>query len=767
MRTFRVLRNRLQSRRAYLALPLAIFIAGVISSLLIFLILQRSEDQKQRLRLNNEADVATVAVRQRIDAAIALLRGGSGLFVGNLEVTPDEFRVFMRQVDIEANYQGMLGVGFSRRIGAQSNVAAFEAEMRVAGKAGFTVWPERSPYERHAIVFQEPDSAQNRLAIGYDMFSDEVRREAMQRASVSGEPAATARVTLVQEIDPSKQPGFIIVVPVYGRPVGGNSLLARGSLRGFIYTPLRAVDFLGPAIPQYASRSINVSVFDGEIDSDKLMFETAPSDPFAELRATRTVDVAGRRWRIVATPSPQAAGTGRMLPIVAGLAGVLATLVVAGASYHQARQRERVERTRRSLAMMNAQLEERVRTRTEQLETANRTLRAEIAGREAAEAELRQAQKMEALGRLTGGIAHDFNNMLSVISGGIELALRRLAKDAEGARRHLGMAREGVDRAAELTSRLLSFSRQKRLQPKPTALHAIVEDMTEILRRSLGEQIVLETGVEPGLWSVTLDRGEMENALLNLALNARDALPEGGRLSIDCRNVHVADAKLTPVSEIPAGDYVVVAIGDNGVGMDADTLAHVFEPFFTTKDVGKGTGLGLSQVYGFVTDSQGYIDIKSSPGAGTEVALYFPRGREAAQASRRRPADGAAQGARPGETILVVEDDDKVRAVTTQALRDLGYTVLEAGSGAAAVDIIRSERRIDLLFSDVVMPMTTGPKLARLARTVRPRLKVVYATGYASRETLNTDMVGEDADVLLKPVRLDDLGSRIRARLDG
>jgi signal transduction histidine kinase len=395
----------------------------------------------------------------------------------------------------------------------------------------------------------------------------------------------------------------------------------------------------------------------------------------------------------------------------------------------------------------------------------------EIARRAQAEDSLRQAQKMEAIGHLTGGVAHDFNNLLTVIGGGVETLQRLLAAspptgDDTKIKRALSMIAQGADRAATLTHRLLAFARRQTLDPKPLDANKLVAGMSELLRRTLGESVALETVLAGGLWRTIADANQLENVLLNLAVNARDAMPEGGRLTIETANTHLDDAYAAENEDVSAGQYVMIAVSDTGIGMDRDTLGRVFEPFFTTKDVGQGTGLGLSQVYGFIKQSNGHVKLYSEPGQGTAVKLYLPR------LAADRP-DVVVEEVRKvveagrGETILVVEDEAAVREHTVNSLKELGYQVLSAGDGAGALRMLARNRGIDLLFTDIGLPGgMTGRQLAEAARARRPDLKVVYTTGYARNAIVHGGLLDPGQELLPKPFSYTALASKVRAMLD-
>jgi PAS domain S-box-containing protein len=440
-----------------------------------------------------------------------------------------------------------------------------------------------------------------------------------------------------------------------------------------------------------------------------------------------------------------------------GLTGLAAEAAVAIDNVYlaQAAQAEIAERTRAQQALrdLNANLEREIAERTHQLR--------------ANEDALRQAQKMEAVGQLTGGVAHDFNNILQVIVGNLEIVRRLVPADAGRIQRSIEQATNGARQAASLTQRLLAFSRRQPLDPKPIDVNGLVGGMSDLLNRSLGETISVETVRGAGLWKVETDPNALESAILNLAVNARDAMPEGGRLTIETMNTYIDEAYAVSHAEVVPGQYVVISVSDSGCGMDAETVKRAFEPFFTTKAVGKGTGLGLSQVYGFAKQSGGHVKIYSEVARGTTVKIYLPRlihasGEQEAPHSTPVP-EGSEQ-----ETILVVEDDEGVRAYSVGALRDLGYHVLEAHDGPSALRLLQDQQSVDLLFTDVVLPGgLTGAQVAAEARALRPGLKVLFTTGYARNAIFHHGRLDKGVQLITKPFSFADLAAKVRDVLDG
>jgi signal transduction histidine kinase len=398
--------------------------------------------------------------------------------------------------------------------------------------------------------------------------------------------------------------------------------------------------------------------------------------------------------------------------------------------------------------------------------------------RQEAESTLRQAQKMEAVGQLTGGIAHDFNNLLTVIIGNLDTMRRQLEKAPEtGAEfvkklaKPLNSALKGANSAAQLTQRLLAFSRRQALEPARVDLNRLVTDMLEILRRSLGEDINIETVLGAGLWPTFVDPHQVENVLLNLALNAKAAMPKGGHLTIETANTYLDDAYVARFGDLDAGQYVVLCVTDTGAGIRPEVLDRVFEPFFTTKLQGEGSGLGLPMVHGFVKQSGGHIRIYSEEGVGTTVKIYLPRAmgdEKVAAVPAGKPAHPApTSNAKKDETVLVVEDNDSVRDYAIEVLEQLGYRVLAAGDAKQALRFLSDGEHVDLLFTDVVLPgAITGRVLADQAKDMRPGLRVLYTTGYTRNAIVHQGRLDPGVHLLNKPYTQQDLARKVRERLD-
>jgi NO-binding membrane sensor protein with MHYT domain/CheY-like chemotaxis protein len=420
----------------------------------------------------------------------------------------------------------------------------------------------------------------------------------------------------------------------------------------------------------------------------------------------------------------------------------------------------------RRLAALSLREAQKLRESEERYRRLYEALQNETTQREHAEAALRQMQKMEAVGQLTGGIAHDFNNILTVVVGNLDAVVRGLAPENE-LRRRAESALRGALRAADLTRQLLAFGRRQTLAPRRINVNQLVVGLSAMLTRTLGEKIKVETILAGAVWPCVVDPNQLEAALLNLALNARDAMPQGGKLAIQTANMHFDHSYTTRYEGIDPGDYVMLAVSDTGAGIPKEHLRKVFEPFFTTKEIGKGSGLGLAQVYGFVKQSGGHVTVYSEVGTGTTVRVYLRREHVAEEAAKRSAHSEEAPLARSGEQILVVEDDPAVRDFSVETLRELGYGVLAAEDAPAALQLITTHRGIHLMFTDIGLPGMNGRTLAEIVCKRHPAIKILYTTGYAGAALAIDGTLGTDDSVLQKPFTRETLAERIRAVLDG
>lgn len=441
----------------------------------------------------------------------------------------------------------------------------------------------------------------------------------------------------------------------------------------------------------------------------------------------------------------------------------LIVLVVSGMrrGYHRLLLIEE-ERSR-----LNLQLEQRVAERTRELSQANEARLIEEDARCEAEARAAQADRLDAIGRLTGGVAHDFNNMLAVILGNLELTQAKLNRGNVDVVRHIDGAMDGARRSAALTRRLLAFARRQPLEPVITNANHLIKGIEELLIRTLGERISIECRLAKALWHTRVDPGQLEGALVNLAVNARDAMPSGGDLIIETRNVSASDSADAP-PDLPLSDYALIEVTDTGTGMSEEVQVRAFEPFYTTKEPGRGTGLGLSQLYGFMKQSGGCAAIRSQLGSGTTVSLYLPRCEAPfAPAERERLAQPAAPRAGRGERVLVVEDEERVRRATVETLEELGYSVTEAADGRSALDLLSASENPDLVLSDIIMPGMNGLELADAVRARLPAVPFIFMSGYSPDKFGAQDSAADHKiELLTKPFSRDQLARHIRKLLD-
>ena len=740
-------------RHRYLT-PLIAFLVGLAATAATAWLVAGSESGRRDARFDGHVANAVNAVESRMLALLTLLRGTAGFYNATEGVSREDFREYVARLRLEHNYPGVLGIGFAAYAPGPDALDATVARARAEGQPEFQAWPAGEREDYSAILHLEPMNRRNAAAIGYDMMSEPTRRAAMLAAREAGLARTSGRVRLVQEIDPVKQPGFLVYLPLYrGDRDGISNPLDPGSLYGWVYSPLRAYDLFDAAFRHHDLSSIVVEIYDGEISAESLLYSSADPLPQPDHVAVRRIDSAGRPWLVRVSSLPEfERGSPQVLAALVALAGTLISLLIAVLMAQQLRSAVRTERE--------------VELRTAELREANEMLVAEADAREEAEARMRQMQKIESIGQLTGGIAHDFNNMLAVIIGNLDMAERR-SNEPDRMRRAIASAKAGALRAAELTQRLLAFGRQQALLPVPLELNELVEGMTDLLRRTLGETVQLGTDLSDELWMVHADRGQLENAILNLAINARDAMPDGGALTIETENRCIDSDEARAIGVSHAGEHVRLAIRDTGAGMSEEVAARALEPFFTTKEVGRGTGLGLSQVYGFVRQSGGHLRILSKPGEGTAVEIYLPRFHGDHRAATRDSHDEAPlPRGRKTELILVVEDEEQVRELSASTLRDLGYRVIEAANGAEALKEIDSHPEITLLFTDMVMPEMSGRRLVEAARERRPDLRVVFTTGY-SPDVLGDQPIGAArTEPLYKPFTVAQLAQRIRKELD-
>jgi signal transduction histidine kinase/CheY-like chemotaxis protein len=483
------------------------------------------------------------------------------------------------------------------------------------------------------------------------------------------------------------------------------------------------------------------------------LMRSGPGRPTMEALRVVVDEMESREAALLASRRARAQSTSTWLFATGAVALVLA--VLAGMLW-QRNQQSLTRALRQSLTSAQTALSELRASRDE--------VALEAAARDSAERQVRQLQKMEAIGQLTGGVAHDFNNMLAVIMSAITLVKKRIKSGSGDVEGLLDGAYDGAERAARLTQRLLAFSRQQPLDPQAINPNTFVSGMTDLLVRTLGETIVVETVLGGGLWRTHADASQLENAILNLAVNARDAMPEGGKLTLETANVDLDDAYARANIDVKPGQYVMIAVTDTGCGMTAEVIERAFDPFYTTKPTGAGTGLGLSQVFGFVKQSGGNVKIYSEDGRGTSVKVYLPRYFGAEDEERRpaAPAPEIFQAPDGAGAILLVEDEPRLREVTAAGLRDLGYVVIEARGGAEALALLDAHPEIGCLFTDIVMPEMTGRQLADEAKRRRENLSVLYTTGYTRNAVVHNGVLDPGVNFIAKPFTIDNLARKLR-----
>jgi signal transduction histidine kinase len=727
-------------------------------------LLWRAAEVRESLTFLHATEIELRTIEDQFRTYTALLRGGAGLFAAEKDtVTLAAFRAYVQRIEFQSLYPGVLGIGFTPNMPA-SERERFAVRAGALGVPDFRVRPVTDNPTISPVLFAEPPNPRNQAAIGYDVMSDPVRRDMVERARDTGQPAASARIQLVQEIDANKQAGFLVAMPVYaGGGVPPDVEERRRRYLGFVFGAFRADDLFGTIVAAGAEDDAAFAVYDGAPGEKTLMHRSARSVGGVAGHLTReeTLELGGRTWtvRFEQRLSPRRSTALPEIWLVCG-GGLFATALLGFVTLRQRRTQDEIHR-------LNASLEVRVEARTRDLQAAADRLRQ--AGEERARMEevLRQSQKMEAVGQLTGGLAHDFNNLLAGISGSLELIETRIAQGrSKDVGRYIAAAQGAAKRAAALTHRLLAFSRRQTLAPKAVDVDRLVDGMLDLIQRTVGPSVDVRHVGASDLWPALVDPSQLENSLLNLCINARDAMPEGGAIVIETSN-RTIQRRQAEAQDMPEGEYLSLCVSDTGTGMPPEVVARAFEPFFTTKPMGEGTGLGLSMIYGFAKQSGGQVRINSEVGAGTTVCLYLPRHRG------RADADGPAADRRPvakaeaGETVLIVDDEATVRMLVTDVLSDLGYTAVEAADGAGGLRVLQSDARVDLLVTDVGLPGgMNGRQMADAARIARPDLKVLFITGFAEASLFGNGPLEPGMAVLTKPFAVDTLAARIRELIE-
>ena len=732
----------LMSQRFALPVVLAL---GVSLSLLLFFSAREVDESRMRDRFERAAANRVAALRAAVEHAVEDVEALGALFDTAGEVDRAQFRTFAAR--LLARGQGTQALEWIPRVPDAAR-ARFEEAASRDGYArfrftdrktkGVMVRAARRP-EYYPVYYVEP-YAGNEAALGFDLAPNATRREAMERSAASGEMTGTAPITLVQET--ARQAGVLLFSPIYRAPVGESAASRRDRLAGFVLGVYRIGQLAEGAIGRLAPDGVDVYLLDDMAQPGETLLHFhssrlrgAAASPAADgllprgLHHTAVLRVADRTWRVVCAPAPELLATGRTwYPWALLAANLLVTGLLAGYLLLVLRRAARV--------------------------------RAHAAELLRAKEQLLQSQKMEAIGQLASGVAHDFNNLLAVIRSSAQF-LRDDLPAGDPRRADVEEIWQAGERAVQLTRQLLAFGRKSPANPVLVDVSAAVRAVEKLLRRMVGEDVALSTSLEERPWRTRVDPGHLDQVLMNLVVNARDAMPDGGDLRVETRNIACEQPPRGCEGLLP-GRYVVLSVADTGSGIPGDLLHKIFEPFFTTKEPGKGTGLGLATVYGIVEQAKGKIAVSSQVGRGTTFTAYLPAC-DAAALATSEPAAAPAWTKRErvrARTVLLVEDDEPVRRVTRRMLERRGFEVKEAPDAVEAVrQLSGRESPVDLVLSDVVMPEVKGTDLAIVIRELRPDVPVVLMSGYADRQQVS------EARILRKPFTEDALLAHIEEAL--
>ncbi|WP_162917160.1 CHASE domain-containing protein [Dongia deserti] len=733
---------------------MGIVIIGGLLSCLAFWFADRAEDRRVMAMLEFRADWRARDLEAKVRLAGNPVENIAIVMAANPVIGPDEFK----RVAVRARHdlEHVNSLQWAPRV-ERERIPSFELEARALGLLDYRVFdvtPDFQPEpisdrpEYFPVLFDERFQG-SRHVLGLALGKHAGRRIPMEKARDEGRPIATLPVRPVGPM--SDKLVYLIFWPVYdGITVPTTVEERRVNLRGYAIGNYDLVAFLTAALDNTPALIADLHfVLQGEhrhgapeeasahysINQGKITLGAGESPPEPAVRLVREFTVLDQHWDIIFDFAPSTVSNLRSAdPFGWLLAGLLLT---ASAAFYVAR-----EKNRRQV------IEELVAQRTAELQRTSE--------------QLHQAQKMEAIGNLTGGMAHDFNNLLAIVIGNLDLLQDRVKNNPE-AMALSEAALQASLRGEELTRQLLAFARRQPLEPRVTDVNQLVLGMTRLLERILEENIEVVVTTTPDVWPVLIDAAQLNAAIANLATNARDAMPKGGRLTIETKSAHLDEDYVALNPDVQPGDYVLIEVSDTGVGMSPETLSQAFEPFFTTKPAGHGTGLGLSMVFGFVKQSRGHVKIYSEPGQGTTVRLYLPRA-EGSPAVAQAPAPEPATQSERRETILVVEDDADVRRVVIRQVSELGYAVLEAANAQAALAILGDQDKVvDLLFTDLVMPGgMNGVELAQAAKALRPGLRVLFTSGYTGNTLRSSDRIPDDAPFLSKPYRKHELAEKLR-----
>ncbi len=728
--------------------------------------IQLSEKIKQKLNYSQQTLLLGRTLHIGFDNLIHILHSIETLFLtSDIAVGRNTFQEFARHL-IETNPHIQALEWSPVVMDADRNY--YEETIRAEGYTGFTI-TERDSQGKLIVAdtrkyyvpvdYIEP-FATNEAAFGFDLASNPTRRIAMNKANQHGQAIATERIKLVQ--DTIGRYGILVFYPMFksGKitQLSGNN--DANVIHGYILSVFYIADVIDTLLTDFNNEHFRIWLIDETSTEPALLFTNTQLRHFdaplpdqsvlsPDSYATSVkIEFASRQWKLVVEPTnAYLINNQSWLPYYFLSGGLLFTGILIGLLM--------------VLTGRNYIFEEEVINKTSELVKANKLLESEIVERETIEGQLLQSRKLEAVGQLTGGIAHDFNNLLNVILGNIELLKTRLNLDDTKSNHYIEQALTGVQRGATLTQRLLAFSRKQMLSPEVFDLNVMIRDMYDLLQRTLGEHIEIEVVCAGGLWVCNVDKIQMENVLLNLAINARDAMPKGGKLTIETANVWLDDAYCENCVELSPGQYVMLAITDTGKGMSEETLEHVYEPFFTTKAVGQGSGLGLSMAFGFAKQSAGHINIYSEEGEGTCIKFYQPRYHGLEVKQNIVPNQNIEQA--QGEMILLVEDEKNLLELYITQLESLGYTVLNARNGNEALAIFSQHNDINLLLTDVVLTGTmSGKDIADEITRQQADIKIIYMSGYTENAVVHHGRLDPETELLRKPFTLSDLSKKLR-----
>lgn len=836
----------------YRPIPVIVLALGLLTTLAFWHAIESRADNHIRDLAAEEAKEIAYSIGETSYAAEQMLEGADGLWRANGRVSTAQWNAYVGAFEGKTQFPGR-GLGFTKLVGLNERQAHID-EMRREGMAGYDIRPPGDRLLYAPIIRLAPRSERVPALLGFDVLSEPIRREAMEKARDTGRPAMSGKLQLLDDMAT-----FILYLPIYRDiPDTANVEARRRNIDGFVFSIFVAADFLQQGVQQRLEK-FDMALFDGSAgDPGSLVYESrqgfAEQTQAAGLLTSRTIEIGGRVWTLVLSPTATFIQNNRSQePLHVLVGGIDLSLLLFALSWMltgNIAERRRVagsiqaaERRLRSI-FENAPIALCIRDRDGKHVIANEAYAqshgvtsAEVIGKKVGEFsrrlnahdpheqdlqllaegapemserdiilpsgeprvfftikypvvdqsgrdmevcrisidvtdwkkiedQLRHSQKLEAIGQLTGGIAHDFNNLLQVISGNAEL----LSLDGESdpaIKRHADSIKRASDRASELTKRLLAFSRRQNLDFRIVDVNQSVMQFEGMLNRTLGEKIRIRTVLCTGMPLVRLDAAELETAILNLAVNARDAMPDGGSLIIETAIVELDGAYVAKKPYARAGLNVMLAISDSGTGIPLEVLDHVFEPFFTTKDVGQGSGMGLSMVYGFVKQSNGHVEIYSEVGQGTTIRMYFPYMEGGIAPSPQIESPGKEGELSGSETILVTEDDPGVREYVVGQLTKRGYRVLAASDGASAFEMARANPEIDLVFTDIVMPgKIDGIELVRRLEEIRPGMRFLFTSGYSEQALLSQEPLPGGGAVLNKPYGALALARRVREVLD-